>query len=103
MESLGVNEPSGLFTRNANVPVSVKVTIKVLHCVGGDSAFAGQNRSITNDTVNIDTMINYDGDLDGHGDGEVTCKQTFSAAFVMTTLLPIFDNSRQKNTKQLLT
>ena len=26
-------------------------------------------------TVTIDTMIQFDGDIDGHGDGDGTCKQ----------------------------
>ena len=27
-------------------------------------------------SVIFDTMLNFDGDFDGHGDGDVTCKQT---------------------------
>ena len=26
----------------------------------------------------IDTMLNFDGDSDGHGHGDSTCKQTFN-------------------------
>ena len=33
--------------------------------------------------VTIDTMLNFDGDIDGHGGSEVTCKQTLS--FVLTS------------------
>ena len=30
-------------------------------------------------SVSIGTMINFDGDRDGHGDGDGTCKQAFTA------------------------
>ena len=29
-------------------------------------------------SVTIGTMLNFDGDFDGHGDGDITCKQTLS-------------------------
>ena len=29
-------------------------------------------------SISIDTMLNYDGDQHGHGDGDGTCKQAFS-------------------------
>ena len=31
-------------------------------------------------TISIDTMLNYDGDQHGHGDGDGTCKQAFRLA-----------------------
>ena len=30
-------------------------------------------------SVSIDTMINFDGDEEGHGDGDGTCKQALRA------------------------
>ena len=39
---------------------------------GSVTQFARQCPSLT-----IDTMLNFDGDFDGRGDGDVTCKQTF--------------------------
>ena len=36
-------------------------------------------------SVSIDTMINFDGDSDGHGDGDSTCKQAFSLALFQIT------------------
>ena len=29
-------------------------------------------------SVTIGTMLNFDSDFDGHGDGDITCKQTLS-------------------------
>ena len=29
-------------------------------------------------SVTIDTMLNLDGDFNGHGDGDVTCKHTLT-------------------------
>ena len=35
-------------------------------------------------SVTIDTMLNFDHDFDGHGDGDVKCKQTFMGGFGIT-------------------
>ena len=48
----------------------IRFSAHELHCVNSD----GQNGSRP---VRIDTMLNFDGDFDGHDDGDVTCKQTF--------------------------
>ena len=32
-------------------------------------------------SVTINTMLNIDGDFDGHGDDDVTCKQTLKNMF----------------------
>ena len=67
----------GLFT--CTVSVSVSVTIKVYHCVNGNSPLDGQNGFCTHSACQTDrtigTMLNFDGDGDGHGDGDGTCKQ----------------------------
>ena len=84
--------------------MSVKGIGKVKHCVSGDGALTDRIGSwlilSVKVTVTIGTMIIFDCGLDG--DGDVTCKQTFSAAFVMTTCY-IFLTIVDKNTKQLLT
>ena len=36
--------------------------------------------------ITIGTMLNFDGDFDGHGDGNVTCKQTFNPETIYKTV-----------------
>ena len=58
------------------------ISIRESHRHNGDGAFHRQKDSkpIRSDkgTITIGEMINYDSHHDGHGDGDVTCKQTFN-------------------------
>ena len=70
-------------TVGSRLILSVKVTVTVYHCVYADSVFDGHSGDsfcpwkTHSVRETIGTMINFDGDLDGHGDGDATCKQTF--------------------------
>ena len=47
-------------------------------------------------SVTTDTMLNFDDDFDGHGDGDVTCKQSLlahthsKASFTRTVNVTVF-------------
>ena len=69
----------GLFTRTVKLNSKIyrhrtRFSAHELHCVNSDGHVNGQNGPRP---VRIDTMLNFDGDFDGHDDGDVTCKQTF--------------------------
>ena len=64
----------GPFTRTVSVPISVTVTVNfTLTEKMGSEPNVSVKRS-----VSIGTMLNFDGDTDGHGDG--MCKQTLTSS-----------------------
>ena len=38
---------------------------------------SGQSIMLVEVSITVDTMLNFDGDFDGHVGGDVTCKQMF--------------------------
>ena len=66
-----------------SIPVSVKFT-------GTDRMDSEPNLSVKR-SITIGTMVNFDGEFDGHGHGDGTCEQTFTehAAFILTGTLGI--------------
>ena len=52
---------------------------------------AGQPIFPTKVSITIDTMLNIDGDIDGHGDGDIRCKQTLNSQ----VLFIVFQESHQ--------
>ena len=65
-----------LFTRAVNIPVFVSSTFNLfLRDRMGVQPILSFQVALT-----IDTMLNFDGDFDGHGD--VTCKQTLNQCYV---------------------
>ena len=59
----------GLFTHNANVPMSMKFTAKIYNRVyrDGDLNRIGLEPILSvNSTITIDAVVNFNGDFHGH-------------------------------------
>ena len=50
-------------------------------------------------SITIDIMLNFDGDFDGQGAGDGTCKQTFSSMHVYSTKRQEISKYRDANAK----